>query len=130
MIRAKINNKEVEFENNISILKALQQLEINVPTLCNDERLKPCGACRLCLVKVKGLEHPLVSCENDLTDGLEIETHTPELETARKLNLKMLARKYPLDSFKKFPDKPFHKSSQKIRANGRRFFRRNKSQKN
>jgi formate dehydrogenase major subunit len=113
MMKAKINGKEFEFENNVSILNAVNSLDLDVPTLCNDERLKACGACRLCVVKVKGLERPIVACETELTDGLEIETHTAELEEARKMNLRMLARKYPLDSFQKFPDKPFHKLAKK-----------------
>ncbi len=113
MKKAIINGAEFQFEEKTSILKALKTLEIEVPTLCDDERLKPCGACRLCLVEVKGFPHPIVACENDLTDGAEIETHTPELETARKMNLRMLARKYPLEAFNKFPDKPFHQLARK-----------------
>lgn len=108
-MKAKINGKEYEFEKDISILNALKSVDLQVPSLCNDERLKPCGACRLCVVKVKGLEHPIVACENLLTDGLEVETHTAELEAARRMNLRMLARNYPLDSIQEFPDKPFHK---------------------
>lgn len=113
MIQVKINGEEHKFRKGISILEATQNLGIEVPTLCNDKRLKPCGACRLCLVKVKSFSKPIVACENDLTDGLEIETHTSELEEARQMNLRMLARKYPLEAFKQFPDKPFHQLARK-----------------
>lgn len=113
MIEAIINGTRVKFEEKISILKAMQTLKIEVPTLCDDERIEPCGACRLCLVEVKGFSHPIVACENDLTDGAEIETHTPDIEGARGMNLRMLARKYPVEAFRKFPEKPFHKLAKK-----------------
>ena len=108
MIQAKINGKQHEFQTSVSILEAVQSLGADVPTLCNDERLKPCGACRLCLVEIKGWSHPVASCMNALKDGMEIETHTPALEKERKMNLRMLARKYPRESFEKFPEKHFH----------------------
>ncbi len=113
MIEAIINGTQVKFEERISILKALQILKIEVPTLCDDGRIEPCGACRLCLVEIKGFSHPVVACENDLIGGAEIATHTPEIERARRMNLRMLARKYPLEAFKKFPEKPFHKLAEK-----------------
>ncbi len=113
MPEVKINGKDYDFDERTSILKALRKVGFNVPTLCNDKRLKPCGACRLCLVEIKGLAEPLVACENNLSDGMKIETHTAELEDARRMNLRMLARKYPVDAFKKFPEKHFHKLARK-----------------
>lgn len=112
-MKVKINGREFQFAEKTSILKALNSVGIEVPTLCNDERIKACGACRLCLIEVKGINHPIVSCENDLFDGAEIETHTPEIEESRRMNLRMLARKYPLKAYKDFPDKPFHKLAKK-----------------
>ena len=109
MIKAKINGAEHEFVDDISILNALKGVGIEVPTLCNDDRLKPCGACRLCLVEINGAAQPVVACENKLKEGQSIETHTEKLENARRMNLRMLARSYPLEDFKAFPEKPFHK---------------------
>ncbi len=113
MLNVTINGKPFQFEKKTSILKALQSIGIDVPTLCHDERLADVGACRLCLVRVAGSIHPIVSCENQLLDGLEIETHTPEIEESRLMNLKMLARRYPLAAFKAYPDKPFHRLARK-----------------
>jgi NADH dehydrogenase/NADH:ubiquinone oxidoreductase subunit G len=45
MITAKINGAEFQFQEKNSILEALKKAEIEVPTLCSDDRLKPCGAC-------------------------------------------------------------------------------------
>ena len=107
-ISAGFNGAQHEFASGTTVLEAARALEIDIPTLCNDERLKPVGDCRLCLVKIEGFSHPVASCMTALHDGMQIETHTPELETARQTMLRMLARNYPLADFKRFPEKHFH----------------------
>ncbi len=109
MIRAKINGIEGEFAEGASVLEAAREMGSGVPTLCDDKRLDPVGACRMCLVEIMGRTHATVSCTTILADGMEIETHTEPIESARKWNLRMLARNYPADAFTKYPDKPFHK---------------------
>lgn len=109
MMKARFNGETREFGEGISVLDAAHSLEIDIPTLCNDERLTPCGACRLCVVEIKGFPHPVASCMTRLSDGMEIETHSLALEHAREMNLKMLARSYPIDSFREYPDNHFHK---------------------
>src|SRR6478672_10621436 len=109
MVRAKINGKEYGFEGAPSILKAAQSVGVDIPTLCHDERLKDVGACRLCLVDIKGQPNTAVSCTTTLAEGMEVDTHTPRVENARKWNLRMLARDYPQEAFLRFPEKPFHR---------------------
>lgn len=108
MITAKINGEEKHFDDDITILEAAQSVGIYVPTLCNDKRLKPCGACRLCIVEIKGQTSAAASCMTAIKEGMEIEVHTPKLERARKFNLKMLAQNYPIEAVEQFPDKHFH----------------------
>jgi len=108
MIRAKINGIEGEFPDRISVLAATRLVGVEIPTLCNDARLDPVGACRMCLVDIKGHGHEAVSCTTALTSGMEVETHSTTVEDARKWNLRMLAGSYPVDAFTAFPDKPFH----------------------
>ena len=102
-----------EFEDGISILEACRSINLEIPTLCDDTRLKPIGSCRMCLVQVGGRPHPLTSCNTQLADGMVINTHTPELEYERKMLLRMLAKDHPADAFKSFPDKEFHQLSSK-----------------
>lgn len=113
MIRAKINGSDVEFDHSITILAAARSLGIEIPTLCNDDRLKPVGACRMCLVEVKGSSRETVSCSTLLSDGMEVLTHSEPIEDARRWNLKMLAGTYPADAFVTFPDKQFHRLATK-----------------
>ena len=65
---------------------------IDIPTLCNDDRLDPVGACRMCLVEIKGRAHETVSCTTTLADGMEVETHSEPIESARKWNLQNARR--------------------------------------
>ena len=109
MIRATINGLDGEFNDGITVLEAARSVGINIPTLCNDDRLKPVGACRMCLVDVKGMAKEAVSCTTLLAEGMEVETHSEPVEEARTWNLRMLAGNYPADAFSKYPEKPFHK---------------------
>src|SRR5690606_7693258 len=84
-----------------------------IPTLCDDPRLKPVGACRMCLVHVEGVGREVTSCMATVSEGVNVATHTPELEEAREMNLRMLARHYPADAFESDPEKPFHRIARK-----------------
>lgn len=109
MTQAFINNQPYEFDSGLTILQALRRTGNEVPTLCDDERLKPCGDCRMCLVEIVGWSHPTASCLTPLTDGMQIATHTPELEDERRALLAMMAARYPASSLSQFPDKQFHR---------------------
>ena len=93
---------------DLSLVEALNAVGIRLPALCHDSRLKPTGACRLCLVRVKGSAHPVPACATPLADGLDLEVSSPELEEARSGALKLLAWRYPADAVTAFPEKPFH----------------------
>ena len=109
MITAILNGKAHEFEKPLSILEASQAIGIDIPTLCHDERLKPIGACRMCLVEIDGKSRPVPACSTALEEGMVISTHTPALENERCMILKMLAQDYPGHGHLKAPEKPFHR---------------------
>ena len=109
MLHVTINNEAHEFTPGLTILDALRQVAVDVPTLCHDERLKPYGGCRLCVVQVKDIPHPVTACNTLLADAMEIETRTTELEQLRRTLLKLLAQDYPAEPVQQFPDKEFHR---------------------
>lgn len=109
MLRVIINKQTHEFSEGLSILQALRAVGVDVPTLCYDERLTPSGVCRMCLVHVQGRERPVPACATPLAEGMEIETHTPALESFRRTLLSMFAQRYPADPVRRFPEKPFHR---------------------
>lgn len=109
MGKAVINNHPYQFEKAVSILGAARALGVDIPTLCHDDRLKPIGSCRMCLVKVEGKPHPMTACNTSLTDGMVISTNTPALENERRALLQMLAQDHPGEGLTQTPDKPFYR---------------------
>jgi formate dehydrogenase major subunit len=109
MIKAIINGQPKEFTAGISVLAALRSVGIEVPTLCHDERLKPIGSCRLCLVQVEGRPRPITACDNQLVDGMVMSTHTAALENERRMLLRMLAQQHPSKGLRDFPAKQFYR---------------------
>ena len=109
MLRVTINGQPREFVEGLTILDALRSIGVQVPTACHDDRLKPYGGCRLCAVKVEGAPRPLTACNTPLGDGMAIETHHPEVEALRRTLLRMLAKEYPGQAVRQFPDKEFHR---------------------
>ncbi len=109
MGKAIINNQPYQFEESVSILEAARGFGTDIPTLCHDDRLKPIGSCRMCLVKVEGQPHPITACNTQLADGMVISTNTLALENGRRALLKMLAQDHPGEGLTQTPDKPFYR---------------------
>jgi formate dehydrogenase major subunit len=114
-VKIDINGTRVELPDGASVLQGLRIAGVHVPALCHDDRLEPTGACRSCLVQVKGSPRLAAACITPLVDGMQIETDTPELDRTRRGILEMLVRHYPAHAIRRFPDKPFH---QEIRRAG------------
>jgi formate dehydrogenase major subunit len=110
VVHVVINGQACQLQAGTSILAALRQLRIRVPTLCHDDRLKPAGVCRSCLVRVTGFNRPVTACTTPLVEGMVIDTHTPELEQQRRSLLKMLAWRYPAEALVQHPEKEFHRA--------------------
>jgi formate dehydrogenase major subunit len=89
-IRVTINGREVLAPLGATILEAANQAGIVIPTLCHHRALKPIGACRICVVDIKGQRNLQAACAFPISEGMEIETETPRVVAARKLILDML----------------------------------------
>jgi formate dehydrogenase major subunit len=108
LLQVTINGRLHRFAERVSILKALRLLQIEIPALCYDDRMKPYGGCRLCVVQVNGGARPVIACDTQICDGMTIETHTTELEEWRRSLLRLLVQQYPSESLRQFADKEFH----------------------
>ena len=73
-----------------TILEAALENGIDIPNLCHDPRLAPTGACRLCLVDVKGGRGPAAACSFQIADGMVVRTDTEEIRALRKTVLELL----------------------------------------
>ena len=90
MIKATINNKSIEVEEETIILKAASENGITIPTLCYHPLLEPYSACRICVVEVeeKGQKKMVSSCNNAVTEGMAITTDSENVIKARKLMIR------------------------------------------
>lgn len=108
MYSVKIDNRLFSFKAGMTILELLQDNAIKIPALCHDNRLHSASVCRSCLVKINGEPHWQPSCRTLLSDGMEIETTTTEMEDYRKELLRMMAKNYSQSVVNEFPQKEFH----------------------
>jgi formate dehydrogenase major subunit len=109
MFCVKINGQHHVFPPGLSILAALRRVDVDLPTLCHDDRLKPTGACRLCSVEIAGWSRYVTACNTPLTDGMEIQSHSSGVEETRRTLLRLLSENYPAEAVQQFPEKEFHR---------------------
>ncbi|MBP6507325.1 MAG: formate dehydrogenase subunit alpha [Opitutaceae bacterium] len=109
MLQVTINGQSHQFPEGLTINEALRQLDLEVPTLCHDDRIDPYGSCRLCTVEVKGMNALATACNTQIREGMEVLTHSPAVEGVRKTLLGLLAKDYPAEAVAEFPQKQFHR---------------------
>ncbi len=85
-----MNGRKITVESGITVLKAARQAKIDIPTLCDHPALSAVGACRICVVDIKGQRNLQTACTFPVSDGMEIETESPAVIKARKLVLDLL----------------------------------------
>ena len=97
MVEVKIDGEIVTARNNITILEAAEEAGIYIPTFCHYKMLAPFGACRVCIVEVKGSPKLFTACTTPITDKMEIITKSPKLDSSRKTLIELLLIHHPLD---------------------------------
>ncbi|MCK4836329.1 MAG: molybdopterin-dependent oxidoreductase, partial [Candidatus Aminicenantes bacterium] len=85
-----VNGNKYEFEPGETILEVARRNEIYIPTLCHLKGAPPTGACRICIVDVKGAPGPIAACSSPAADNMEVSTETPRIVKARKMVLELL----------------------------------------
>ncbi len=88
MVNIKINGKECQVPEGISVLEAARKYNIDIPTLCFLKDTNEIGACRMCLVEINGRLQ--ASCVYPVSEGLDIKTNTAEIRGARKTTLELI----------------------------------------
>lgn len=90
MITLKINNKDIQVEEGTSVMKAAQNMGIEIPNMCWHDELKPFTSCMLCLVKDESNGKLFPSCSVKATNGLQVITNDDEIKEARQTALELL----------------------------------------
>jgi len=96
-VRLLINGKECWGQRGQTILQIARENGIEIPALCYYEGLLPNGACRLCLVEVKGEKKLVTSCSYPVEKEIEVITETPRINQIRKTIVELLLSDHPYD---------------------------------
>lgn len=97
MINIIVNGKEINTEKGSSILDAVRKAGENVPTLCYLKDMFPSGACRMCVVEVKGRRGLIPSCAYPAEEGMEVFTNSLRVTNARRTIIELLLASHPFD---------------------------------
>ena len=97
MLKLKINDKDIEVEEGLTVLQACEQAGIEIPRFCYHEKLSIAGNCRMCLVEMEKSPKPIASCAMPASEGMNIKTNTALVEKARKGVMEFLLANHPLD---------------------------------
>ena len=96
-IEVEVNNNNISARKGQTILDALSEQGIQIPTLCRLEDFTPTGACRLCVVEVEGMDNLVPACSYPLEQGMKIRTHSRRVIEARKMIVELLLSNHPDD---------------------------------
>jgi NADH dehydrogenase/NADH:ubiquinone oxidoreductase subunit G len=92
-----IDGRDVEAEEGMTVLEAARSAGIAIPTVCHHEKLKPYGACRICVVEVegRGRTNLVASCLHPAEKDLVVKTRSAKVDQTRKILLEQLLAHAP-----------------------------------
>lgn len=92
-----INGIPVSAPANATILEAAHAAGIRIPTLCYLKDVNAIGACRICLVEIKGARALAASCVHPVAEGMVITTNSPAVIKSRKATLELILSNHRMD---------------------------------
>lgn len=96
-IMLRIDNQLVEVAAGATVLEAAKATGVNIPTLCYLKDLNEIGACRMCVVEIKGAKALEASCVTPVAQDMEVWTNSPSVRRARRTNLELILANHPLE---------------------------------
>ena len=97
-VTLEIDGREVEVEEGRTILEACRKLEIDTPTLCYADTLRPVNACRVCVVELEGARTLVPACSRRAEDGMKIKTDSERVNHSRRMVMEFLASSVDLST--------------------------------
>jgi iron-only hydrogenase group A len=96
-ITINVDGRDVKVGADQSLLDALREVGVSIPTLCHWDGLREAGACRLCVVEVERSRTLVASCTQPVSEGMVVRTQTPRIRQARKVVLELILANHPED---------------------------------
>jgi NADH-quinone oxidoreductase subunit G len=99
LVTLTIDGVEVSVPKGTLVIRAAEQLGIEVPRFCDHPLLDPVGACRQCIVEIEGQRKPSASCTITCTDGMVVRTQLTSdvAEKSQRGVMELLLINHPLD---------------------------------
>ena len=108
LVTLTIDGVEVRAPKGTLIIRAAEQIGIQIPRFCDHPLLDPAGACRQCLVevatpgrdgKIAPMPKPQAACTMTIAPGMEVKTQltSPVAEKAQDGVMELLLINHPLD---------------------------------
>ncbi|MCX5397610.1 NADH-quinone oxidoreductase subunit G [Streptomyces sp. NBC_00102] len=99
LVTLTIDGIETRVPKGTLVIRAAEELGIEIPRFCDHPLLDPAGACRQCIVEVEGQRKPMASCTITCTDGMVVKSQltSPVAEKAQKGVMELLLINHPLD---------------------------------
>jgi NADH-quinone oxidoreductase subunit G len=98
MVNLKVDGKPVSVPKGSLVITAAFEAGADVPYFCHHPRLRPAGACRMCLVRIpKAGAKMQTACTVPVAEGMEVDTVSPDVKQAQNGILEFLLINHPLD---------------------------------
>jgi len=99
MVNLIIDGQKVRVPAGTTVFEAARKINVNIPHLCYHENLSIYGACRICVVEIKGRPRLEPSCATLVEEGMEVKTNTARIRKARRMIVELLLANHPEDCF-------------------------------
>ena len=97
MVSLHINDIPVTVPAGTTVLEAARSAGFNIPSLCFLKDINEIGACRICVVEVKGAKSLVASCVYPVAEGMEVYTNTERVRKSRQLTLELILSNHRMD---------------------------------
>jgi len=97
LITLKVDGVSVKVPAGSTILDAADSAGVKIPTLCYIKDINKIGACRMCLVEVKGQRNLVTACTFPASEGMEVITNSPKVIDSRRSTLELLLSNHPFN---------------------------------
>ena len=96
-IHMMIDGREIEAEENSSVLEAALEAGIYIPHICSHPDLESLGGCKLCVVNIEGINGAVTSCKTIVKEGMKVYTKGERLDTIRRVAMELMLAAHPHD---------------------------------
>ncbi|MCG8572668.1 MAG: [FeFe] hydrogenase, group A, partial [Spirochaetes bacterium] len=92
-----IDGRKISVDEGTTIMQAAELVGIKVPRLCYHPKLSIEGACRICIVEVKGMRNYMASCAVKVWEDMEVTTSSPAIRETRRDIVELLLNNHPAE---------------------------------